>query len=354
MTAAYATAATAAAADSPSASSPFSGLAYDTVDVFTTTRFGGNPLAIVHIPHPPVSPAAGTTNVLTQSNKQTLAREFNYSETVFLHYGTDSTYTLDIFTTDFELPLAGHPVIGTTWAIANANPAFTSGTLKTKAGPVAVRAERDEETGTIRVAASLPHAVRAWDGPGLSFQGLLALQPGLKGAAAALSEKSFPYVSLVEGMTFVLVALPSTDVLNGMISPAAQRVACPSFIPSSTFVAMYFYVPPTETDLKARKNIAVHTRMIDGNLEDPATGSAASCLSAYLAMQAGTASREDANDEDSRYEFALVQGEMMGRRSEIFVDVTLSACSAGGGETPSVRQIELKGSAVHVMRGMLV
>jgi len=75
-------------------------LSFATVDVFTHVRFGGNPLAIVNIPCP-VS--------LSQEQKQAIAREFNYSETVFLHEDTSSPdgRKVDIFTTTEELPFAG-------------------------------------------------------------------------------------------------------------------------------------------------------------------------------------------------------------------------------------------------------
>lgn len=67
-------------------------LPYTTVDVFTDTPFEGNPLAIVTIP------AAVT---LTQAQKQAIAREFNYSETTFVHETDDASSTtrrFDIFT----------------------------------------------------------------------------------------------------------------------------------------------------------------------------------------------------------------------------------------------------------------
>lgn len=75
-------------------------LLFATVDVFTSVLFAGNPLAIVNIP---------STISLTQEQKQKIAREFNYSETVFLHEHTGSAdgRRIDIFTTTEELPFAG-------------------------------------------------------------------------------------------------------------------------------------------------------------------------------------------------------------------------------------------------------
>lgn len=75
-------------------------LKYDTVDVFTTSRYTGNPLAIVHIP-------SGTR--LSQEQKHKVAIEFNLSETVFLHENPDDPFDrqVDIFTVGGEIPFAG-------------------------------------------------------------------------------------------------------------------------------------------------------------------------------------------------------------------------------------------------------
>lgn len=74
---------------------------YVTVDVFTKEIYAGNQLAIVQVP------ATG----LTQEQKQAVAKEFNYSETTFVHPqspSSDNTWSVDIFTPDQELPFAGH------------------------------------------------------------------------------------------------------------------------------------------------------------------------------------------------------------------------------------------------------
>ncbi|KAJ3901158.1 PhzF family phenazine biosynthesis protein, partial [Lentinula edodes] len=101
---------------------------FHTVDVFTQTRFLGNPLAIVLLHHPSSSSDSSDPKprppVLTQHQKQLIAREFNLSETVFIHI-TQSNYddpsvpfAIDIFTTTEELPFAGHPTIGAGWFLA--------------------------------------------------------------------------------------------------------------------------------------------------------------------------------------------------------------------------------------------
>src|SRR5271170_2171956 len=80
-----------------------------TLDVFTTTRFEGNPLAVIT-----------DGDGLSEGAMQAVAREMNLSETVFVQKPTEDNALarLRIFTTREELPLAGHPVIGTWFLLA--------------------------------------------------------------------------------------------------------------------------------------------------------------------------------------------------------------------------------------------
>src|ERR1700684_1224240 len=80
-----------------------------TVDVFTNKRFAGNPLAVVT-----------DGDGLSTAKMQSIAREMNLSETVFVQKPTNNRALarLRIFTTEEELPLAGHPVIGTWFLLA--------------------------------------------------------------------------------------------------------------------------------------------------------------------------------------------------------------------------------------------
>jgi trans-2,3-dihydro-3-hydroxyanthranilate isomerase len=78
-------------------------VAYEIVDVFTDRPFAGNPLAVVH----------GAEHLAT-GQMQTLAREFNLAETIFIlpPATPGATYRVRIFTTETELPFAGHPSVG--------------------------------------------------------------------------------------------------------------------------------------------------------------------------------------------------------------------------------------------------
>src|SRR5215475_8747688 len=84
---------------------------YYTCDVFTHTRFGGNPLAVL-------PKAAG----LSDQQMQLIAREFNYSETAFVFPPDDGhTRKVRFFTPAREVPFAGHPNVGTAFVLATTN-----------------------------------------------------------------------------------------------------------------------------------------------------------------------------------------------------------------------------------------
>jgi PhzF family phenazine biosynthesis protein len=131
-------------------------LDYAVIDVFTHTKYEGNPLAIVRVPK---------SCALSQEQKQTIAQEFNLSETTFLHEqeagGPSHTWTVDIFTAKEEVPFAGHPTVGTA-CFALADVARECGTVgqveakfNLKAGPVLLQYDVAKNTAK----AAIPHNV---------------------------------------------------------------------------------------------------------------------------------------------------------------------------------------------------
>ncbi|MCA1972752.1 MAG: PhzF family phenazine biosynthesis isomerase, partial [Caenispirillum sp.] len=108
-----------------------------TCDVFTDTAFGGNPLAVV-------PDAAGLDDRLMQ----TIAAEFNLSETIFVLPPADPAHTaaVRIFTRAMELPFAGHPTVGCALTLAALGRAEPGGTvvLEETVGPVPVTLGHDE------------------------------------------------------------------------------------------------------------------------------------------------------------------------------------------------------------------
>jgi PhzF family phenazine biosynthesis protein len=176
-------------------------LSFVTLDVFTTTRYTGNPLAIVNVP--------ASLSTLSQSQKQRIAREFNLSETVFLHEQTDSdsassSVRMDIFTAHAEVPFAGHPTVGTANYLLrildlqnDSNPALNQvKALQAKAGRFGITL--DQAVNGTRIA--VPHDVHIHaDHP-------FADRP-------FFDRYQYPVVSIVKGMTFVLAQLPDLEVL---------------------------------------------------------------------------------------------------------------------------------------------
>jgi PhzF family phenazine biosynthesis protein len=84
-------------------------LPFTTLDVFTTTRYEGNPLAVVHVP-------SNLAQQLTTAQLDQIAKEFNLSETIFIYLDDESAdgkqerapeWKVRIFTTEGEIPFAG-------------------------------------------------------------------------------------------------------------------------------------------------------------------------------------------------------------------------------------------------------
>ncbi|KAL8711058.1 MAG: hypothetical protein Q9220_004439 [cf. Caloplaca sp. 1 TL-2023] len=304
-------------------------LPYVTLDVFTRERFLGNPLAIVELP--------GHFN-LSQYHKQRIAREFNFSETVFVHPPSSGelSRTVDIFTTTEELPFAGHPIIGTLVYLGR-NAAEDSEeviTLTLKAGPI----EGTFSSKTGIAEATIPHNVKIHQTP-VPWQTIVDAQPTL-GRLKADFEDSSPPVSIVKGMTFVLVKVPRLENLTALTAggPRIDPMALRLDEGWESFTAPYFYVIVSEDEKERQLHLRV--RMIEPVCgEDPATGSAASALSAYLALQRAV--------PDATYNFSIDQGVEMGRHSRIGVKVCLSP------DGKAVKDVILYGSAVLVSRGEL-
>jgi predicted PhzF superfamily epimerase YddE/YHI9 len=310
-------------------------LQYVVVDVFTSQRYLGNPLAIVFLSETPIS----------QKRKQLIAREFNLMETVFIHPGdeTSSSRTVDIFTTDEELPFAGHPTVGTTSWLLELSPnqndrKVTS--LITKAGEFSV-ARRPSGPG---VAARISHNVHI-HAARLQLSELLRLYPSLGPYLKVTS--SFPVFSIVKGMSQVFVELPTIEALGALEGALGGEILPCTPVSQGGYlddgwdnglIIIYFYVAEWE-DTTGEK--VIRSRMFLRNSEDPATGSAACGLASYLALTTTGASTS---------EYHIVQGVEMGRRSDIKVTVSTEA----DGGTKRINSVELSGTSVQFSSGELI
>lgn len=331
-------------------SDPFK-LDFVTLDVFTDTRFLGNPLAVVFVP-------AALRERVDQETKQRIAREFNLSETVFLHT-LDSepnkavtTREIDIFTPEEELPFAGHPTIGSAYLVLHHLGWGHIDALLTKSGPIRIQPLPGDRRG---VRAAIPHAVHIHQQTlGSLLESVAAADPVAASIKHGLSEDPeiraaelvAPVVSIVRGMTFVLVRLPSLGHLARAASVKRLDFArMPGLLDQGewhkSFVSRYYYVPSVDSVANdGSRSCAMQTRMVELSFEDPATGSAACTLASYLTVNGGAGRGTH---------FDITQGVEMGRRSEIAVD-TVAQINEGEVE---IKELYLGGTAVVVMTGSI-
>ncbi len=299
---------------------------YEVVDVFTSTRFGGNPLAVV-------LDGRGLDGALMQQ----LAAEFGFSETTFVLPPVDPQHTAQvrIFTPTSEVPFAGHPNVGTAYVLARRGEVFgrpvgAEMRFEEGAGIVGVRVLRTPE----RVAGAAITAPRELElGPAVPAE-LVAACASLAPADVSLATHP-PQIASV-GLPFVIAELASRDAL-ARARPDAARFAEAQValaIPEIAF-SLFLYVAESGA---ANSYSARMFAPLDNVPEDPATGSASAALGAFRAALLP--------DPDAELAIAIAQGVDMGRPSAIRLQVR----KAGG----VVRQVVVAGECVPVMRGELV
>ncbi|PLN81217.1 putative phenazine biosynthesis-like protein [Aspergillus taichungensis] len=312
-----------------------------TLDVFTSQAYSGNPLGVVFLPDENNSQIPA----LTQRQKQTIAQEFNLSETIFVYPGEGETRTIDIFTTDMELPFAGHPTIGAaSWFLSLGETSSPVNRLITKSGEIPIAVQQSGPSRGGGVVAKIAHNVHLHSAK-FPLRELLRLHPSLSPFFPADAEGaeavSFPVFSIVRGMTQIHVQLPSLEALAAVTTSAGGELvtADSGYLDeewATGLALVYFYVRDVENSETGAS--VIRTRSIVGNLEDPATGSAASGLAAYLTLKGG---------QKGPHKYDIVQGVEMGRRSVIGVGVTVN-------EQGLIDTVELKGSAVKVSEGSIL
>ncbi|KAF9876679.1 phenazine biosynthesis-like protein [Colletotrichum karsti] len=302
-------------------------LPFTTLDVFTQTPFKGNPLAVVTIP-------VGVN--LSQDQKQAIAREFNLSETTFVHDVADPATTserrFDIFTREAEIPFAGHPTIGTAAFL------YSRGvrTLIAKAGPITI-----EPMANRALRAAIPYNVR------LHQNRLPVPDPAsfpVSQAEVAKAEGGSPLFSIVNGMAFALIELPSLEALGAVqfgAMPELPKELLDDGWNAGWVTRRYYFIRIAAENLNGRAVYKIRTRMVRRSMEDPATGSAACALASYLSLH---------ELKDKSITFEITQGVEMGRDSDILIDTEV------GSDENGIRKLEalhLGGKAVEVMSGSI-
>jgi trans-2,3-dihydro-3-hydroxyanthranilate isomerase len=313
-------------------------LDYFVVDVFTTSALAGNPLAVVL-----------TTAPLATAQMQSIAREFNLSETTFIERRSPAVEAAEgvrvrIFTTEEELPFAGHPTLGTASVLRltapeTAAPHNQGGsviTLAENVGPIPVRFP-DPGDSSLQDQPASPQAAASF------FAEMTQLDPefgaeldpaevaGLCGLSLEdLDESATPQV-VSTGTAFAIVLLRSVEALSRL--QVLQKEAT-GWLRSRG--ARWFYVLAASPVQNQGLSREFRARMQFNGGEDPATGSAAGCAVSYLVQR---------NKASSGAQFLIRQGVEMGRPSEIFVSARASGAR--------VSDIRVAGSTVLVAKGQL-
>ena len=274
-------------------------LSYRIVDVFTDRMFGGNPLAVF-------VDGRGLTN----AEMQALAKEMNLSETTFVFPPTAEVndFQLRIFTPARELPMAGHPTIGTAYTLAR------EGMINVAARGLTIRFEENIGVIPVRLEFSDGQAQMIWmTQPPPTFG---AISTDRQGIAEMLSispdaiDSELPVQVVSCGVPFLFV--PIRD-LAGMRALRFRREAAERVLEGIGVSDVFAFAPEVENT-----GSTVHSRMFAPELgipEDPATGSASGPLGCYLV-------KHGVIGADPSVTIVSEQGIEMGRPSFIHVRIT--------------------------------
>jgi trans-2,3-dihydro-3-hydroxyanthranilate isomerase len=291
-------------------------LHYHLVDVFTDRAFGGNPLAVF---------TDGTG--IPDSLMQAIAKELNLSETTFVLPPDDKKHDcrVRIFTPGGELPMAGHPTVGTAFVLAREgiitkpNVIFEEGV-----GPVPVSiALENSKPQFIEMQQPLPKF-------GPRFDDIEAIAEMLSLQASAIRETKLPIEVVSCGVPFLFVPVDRLESIRRIRfrTDVWERIA-------SRIETADVFVFTTQVEFPGS---AVHSRMFapaHGITEDPATGGATGPLGSYLV-------RYRVLDSDGELRCVSEQGVEMGRPSFLRIRI-----AQDGGEISAVRV----GGTCHNMGG---
>jgi trans-2,3-dihydro-3-hydroxyanthranilate isomerase len=292
------------------------------LDVFTDRALTGNQLAVF------LSPSG-----LSNEEMQLIAREMAFSESTFVFpaeaAGTD--FRVRIFTPSRELDFAGHPTIGTAFALARAGkipPGTKRVVLGLGIGPVPVDLE--------------------WNGRDLRFAWMYQLEPtfgktieDVAAVAKALSVEPgdilstrLPVQEVSCGAWFLFVPMGSRAAVDRASLDRAEMGALLEKLAMNRRGVFVFSAEPGGDDA------TVYSRMFSfGVLEDPATGSASGPLGSYL-VHHGVVPKAKAERIVSR------QGVKMGRPSRVYVSIGL--------EGDAIREVRVGGSSVFAGEGTIL
>jgi trans-2,3-dihydro-3-hydroxyanthranilate isomerase len=292
-------------------------------DVFTDTKFEGNQLAVFH-------DARG----LSSAQMQAITKEMNFSECTFIlpaeTPGTDTR--MRIFTPGTELPMAGHPTIGSTFALA-------------ELGVIA----KGRESFVFGLGVGPTKVELSWDGDRLSFAWMDQRPPEFRAPissaadiiravgldAAAVEATGLPIEEVSCGNAFLLIPVQTRAAVDAAEADLAAMRKLKSAFSGGHVGALFFSTAPGDP------KVAVYSRMFApsaGVVEDPATGSAAGPLGSYLVKHALVQRHE-------MHDMVNLQGVAMGRPSRLHMRIT----EANG----AITRVQVGGKSVRVGEGTI-
>jgi trans-2,3-dihydro-3-hydroxyanthranilate isomerase len=292
-------------------------------DVFTDRRFGGNQLAVF-------PDAAG----LPGQTMQQIAREIGFAETTFVTAAEapDTDVRMRIFTPGTEMPMAGHPVVGSTFALAR-DGAIAGGRTDwifgLNIGPTPVSME--------------------WSGSRLEFAWMTQRNPefgptfdDVGRVATALGVKEddvratgLPVEQVSCGVPFVVV-------------PLATRAAVDRAVPDARLLDFEAYVFTTDR-AGSSDSATTYSRMFApmlGVVEDPATGSASGPLGSYLVRHSLVTPAQAGS-------ILNLQGVKLGRPSWIHISIEASGGPSTSLRAGAISRVRVGGTSVFVAEGVM-
>jgi trans-2,3-dihydro-3-hydroxyanthranilate isomerase len=293
------------------------------IDVFTSQRLQGNQLSVF-------TDARG----LSDSEMQDLARETNLDETTFViprdpAIEAQEGVKVRIFTPEFEIPFGGHPTLGTatvlrtlrmrSGAVKPSHDSASTIVLDLKVGKVPV-SFRDEPEGLFGEMRQVPPVFGAAHDRSKVAEAL--------GLDAAEIEPDLPIQTVSTGLPFAIVPIKRLSTLQSLHLDA-QKVN--NYLKAQTTERLGFYFVSRDT---GDSKVGLRTRGIFPPIEDPATGSAAGCTSAWM-VKYGVAQSDET--------VLILQGVEIKRPSQLFVR------SSKNGTT--ISNVRVGGHAVLVMEG---
>lgn len=283
------------------------------VDAFTTTKFGGNPCAVVF-----------SADSLSSEQMQTVAKEMNLSETAFIVKSSRADFGARYFTPAEEIPLAGHPTISTIHSLIDEGQIDLGKTkslsLELKAGVVPIDiALNSDRTIKIVMSQRKPQFLSKHDSKTIAEIFGLQISDLLPDA---------PVQTVSTGTPQLMVPVKGKSVLKKAQFNVSKYLA---YKAKSDFFSPHVFCLEGET--KEGSTFARHFGCPPDTFEDPFTGSATGGMAAFLWHYGLIAEPK----------FIAEQGHWLGRPGKAFVEVV--------GPKDNIETVKVGGSAVTLVRG---